>query len=1223
VQPTLALCLTSAALAAAPQDAELDAFLASLDPPPVEEIVATLGEVASREALLARLRDLASRADDPRDVAALEEDAALHERLNELESAGEVEQALAVALELQALRQGAERRVPWACDQATRRIALLELVLSLPPEERAAASAGRAAYFRSVELTNAARPGEALEEIERAVALLAQGPAGLEPALAMATVVLAAREREKGDAASSERLGRHAWARCRELLGEADPSTADCLGGLGYALLSQARLGEAELLVRAGIERLLEPEEPDWRTLIHLVTMLAHVELVRGERDAATRLWQAAHEAASRVPALREETRISCLSNYGAALLYYGDRERGEPLLTEAIERGTELWGEGSLAVVEMKGNLGTGLDRVGRHAEAEAVLREALAPARRWADADELTLAFVQNNLGFVLRRRGAFEEAELLLRRSLDTRRRVLGDQDPVTALTAQNLAVLLVAKGDSAAALPLAEEVLAYRRATFQEPHEAIADTLTTVAAAHELEGDLERALQLHRDALEMRRELLGGEHVDVARSSSCVGRLLWKLGADEEAEPLLARALAIYASSYGARSPWCAYELGALGVVARHRGDPARAVELFQRALAIHAEAFGADSRACAHGLANLAAACWELDRRPEALRHYERALDLFERLRTQVAGGELERARFSEQLGHRELAALLSRLYLGEDRPADALEAAERGRARVLLDLLLRSTRDLAALAGEADPERARELEALAVSEEAARRERIEAERALALADLEGGATGAQRARVADASLHGARLEAELLARVRAASPDASVASAAEIRAALLPGEWLLSFVWERGGVHALLVPPAGAGEVRGEVLASGADETAALGARLRALGEALATDPRRRASAATAAGEVTDVPDVFGLARALVPSSLAALLPGIERLLVSPDGPLAAFPWELLLAASLDDPGSAPDVAYVQSGTILIDRRRAERALASVDRPRALVLGDPRFARDAAGAPGTARTGHAETEALARLYGSRLEPLPASRVEARRVAELLERSGVAATVLVGEDASLAELEAGVRGARFVHLATHGLSGTDARPYDASLALAAPESPSADDFGFLTLERLLREWRGKLAGCELVVLSACDTQRGVDVGDSRMALPWGFFYAGAPTVVASLWKVDDVATALLMARFYDELLGPEAERLPPVAALRAAKEWLRGVDRRTVRRLAAELGLAGDSRAREAGGAAGEAGGSQELRPFADPFFWAGFVVIGSPGARSE
>ena len=90
-------------------------------------------------------------------------------------------------------------------------------------------------------------------------------------------------------------------------------------------------------------------------------------------------------------------------------------------------------------------------------------------------------------------------------------------------------------------------------------------------------------------------------------------------------------------------------------------------------------------------------------------------------------------------------------------------------------------------------------------------------------------------------------------------------------------------------------------------------------------------------------------------------------------------------------------------------------------------------------------------------------------------------------------------------------------------------------------------------GFLRLHEI---YNIKLSA-DLVVLSACQTGLGKDIhGEGLVGLTRGFMYAGAPSVMASLWKVDDRATAELMKQFYSGMLGQEALR--PAAALRAAQ-----------------------------------------------------------------
>jgi CHAT domain-containing protein len=111
------------------------------------------------------------------------------------------------------------------------------------------------------------------------------------------------------------------------------------------------------------------------------------------------------------------------------------------------------------------------------------------------------------------------------------------------------------------------------------------------------------------------------------------------------------------------------------------------------------------------------------------------------------------------------------------------------------------------------------------------------------------------------------------------------------------------------------------------------------------------------------------------------------------------------------------------------------------------------------------------------------------------------------------------------------------------------------------------------------------------------------------------------------VVLSLWKVDDVATALLMDRFYANLLGQVEgleKPLPKAEALSEAKRWLRELPAREATTLAANL-TAGIDRGKgrvQRPGTATAPTKPAELpkgeRPFEHPFYWSAFILIGDP-----
>jgi len=123
--------------------------------------------------------------------------------------------------------------------------------------------------------------------------------------------------------------------------------------------------------------------------------------------------------------------------------------------------------------------------------------------------------------------------------------------------------------------------------------------------------------------------------------------------------------------------------------------------------------------------------------------------------------------------------------------------------------------------------------------------------------------------------------------------------------------------------------------------------------------------------------------------------------------------------------------------------------------------------------------------------------------------------------------------------------------RIVHFATHGLINSQ-HPELSGIVLSLVDEQGRSQNGFL---RLYDIYSLKL-GADLVVLSACQTALGKEVkGEGLIGLTRGFMYAGVPRVAASLWRIEDRASAELMKRFYQRMLG---EGMSAAAALRAAQ-----------------------------------------------------------------
>src|SRR5439155_26998595 len=120
--------------------------------------------------------------------------------------------------------------------------------------------------------------------------------------------------------------------------------------------------------------------------------------------------------------------------------------------------------------------------------------------------------------------------------------------------------------------------------------------------------------------------------------------------------------------------------------------------------------------------------------------------------------------------------------------------------------------------------------------------------------------------------------------------------------------------------------------------------------------------------------------------------------------------------------------------------------------------------------------------------------------------------------------------------------------RIVHSATHGLLDSR-RPDLSGLVMSMVDEAGRPQNGYVGLDDIYN----LNLPVDLVVLSACETGLGKDIaGEGLVGLTRGFMYAGAGGVVASLWKVDDIATAELMGRLCRAI---EPDGLRPAAALR--------------------------------------------------------------------
>lgn len=910
---------------------------------------------------------------------------------------------------------------------------------------------------------------------------------------------------------------------------------------------------------------------------------LAALARARGDRQAAvTELRRAAERwRAADLPA-RE---VRALVDLGLTLWELGELDAAEAALVAAGARTVDPYDRADLtndlclvthARGDVRGALPCYADALhGFTAGGE--LREAAA---------------VHNNLGYAYSQLGEPDRADEHYREAIALRRRT-GDRAG-EAQSLNNLAVARRAAGAVGEALELyaaARDLLA----ELGDPKEEAA-ALHNLGVAYESLGETTRA-RLHLGAaLELRRRvgdrrgeirtLVGLGRLDVADGDSGAATAhhlqaldLARAGDDRAGEALALRSLGEAALAAGRPADALAHLaaagdlLATLGdrrgeaLVAEQRGAALAALGEHRRALAAYAAATGVaralDLRDVAARTTTLAAishlAMGELATARELA---VEAVTAFETLRAGLGDPQLRAAFLGERRRAYEtwidaelrLAAAPPRL----DAPpaphvARALAVSERSRARSLLDLLAESgagpaadaPRELALrrdalerrLAAKLD--RRQRLLAKAPADEppaAARELELEIEEVLAALDVVASEVRRGDPRVA-ALEPPATLAANELRRVLDADTVALELTLGEARSHL--------FAVTTGAIRAVELPP-------------------------RVILEKLATEAFHELSRPPIAGGRETRPAVRELSRLLL-APVAAELASHRRVAVIADGALHYVPMAALPAPSTDADGAvAPlvathEVVELPSLSALAAQRRllAGRAPAS---ELALVVADPVFgAADPRLLAGVAATRGSDGDAA-------LPRLPHTRHEAEAIAALAPPGAV--TLRLGLDADRdAVVGPAARRFRVLHLATHGVFDT-ARPAASGITLSRVDAAGRPRDGALRLRDVYR----LDLGADLVVLSGCRTALGREMhGEGIVGLTRGFLHAGARRVVASLWPVDDAATAELMRAFYRAHWQDGAT---PAAALRSA-----------------QLALQGSRRHRA-------------------PYFWAGFVLQG-------
>jgi CHAT domain-containing protein/uncharacterized protein HemY len=820
--------------------------------------------------------------------------------------------------------------------------------------------------------------------------------------------------------------------------------------------------------------------------------------------------------------------------------------------------------------------------------------LRQALGDL--WDEANDLDwLGDTYNAMGEFQEALNSYEQALSLFRVAGNSR---IVDEHGVLA----DLGHVYEALGEPQKALDYYEQALDLARS--HGNHGLEVDTLMLVADAYGEAGDNDRALEYYNKSLASTKGNWGDEawnlrrlgdfyvmQGEYKRALQCFVQILPYFHADHlpqlegltlysmgvayhkqgkwhQALEALTQALSVWPLKNGTQRNI----LQEIGSVYLDSGDSTKALEYSERAL--NESRASKDLQREALALCDVARAERALLKTAEARRDVEAGLRLLESVRAGLAGSESRASYFATvQKNYEFYIHLLMQMHAEHPHQgldAAALQASERARARSLLDILVEARADIHQGADPKLLDQERRLE-----------QRLRARSEYQVQLLTGPHTPQQAEAVAR-ELQALTAEYdETEAQIRAASPHYAALTQPvpldleQIQDQVLDSDTLLleyalgedqSYLWvvTSSALTSFVLP--------------GRAEIDRAARRVYELLTAQNSHPKGETELQREARIVRARAEFPGAAARLSGMVLgpAASLLGHKRLLIVSDGalhyvPFAVLPiprrentsgpsWPLVVESEIVSAPSASTLAVLRRD--LSGRQPAGKAVA--------VLADPVFDKEDSRVLARKlvsqvqqKSGMASqnrnlptdlerswAEVGSTEWGWKIPRLPFSRREAEAIiaaappGDRLQAVDFQASRATATSAELAQY-------RIVHFATHGV--LDSRtPALSGIILSLVDQQGRPQDGFL---RLWDIYNLHLPA-DLVVLSACQTALGKEVkGEGLVGLTRGFMYAGAPRVIASLWQVDDAATAELMLQFYQGVL---KKKLSPAAALRAAQ-----------------------------------------------------------------
>ena len=874
------------------------------------------------------------------------------------------------------------------------------------------------------------------------------------------------------------------------------------------------------------------------------------------------------------------------LNNLAGYYSNLGDYRKAVEFGTQAMNICKQTLEENHPGYATSLSNLASYYCDLGEYNKAIEIGTMALNLRKHTLGEKHLDYALLLSNLAGYYSNLGEYNKAVELGTQALNIRKQALGEKHPDYASSLNNLANYYYSLGDYNKAVELGTQALNIRKQTLGEKHPDYASSLGCLANYYSRLGNYNKAIELGRQALNIRKQTLGENHPNYATSLNNLANYYSGLGDYNKAVELGTMAMNTQKQTLGENHPNHATSLNNLADYYNSLRDHNKAVELETLAMNIYKETLGEKHPDYASSLSNLASYNYQCRNYQEAYRLLSKSIRIQKHIVLSMFKEATSRTR--QTFWNKNNAEF-------DFFPSFCLKAHNQDRNGELYDysalftkgLLLNAetnARDVIFESG--DTALVKQFDALQSVRIMLNKqyEKPIAERKLNCDSLENVAELMERELIKSSKAYGDFTRSLTITWKDVQNELADGDVAIEFVSSPFPDNdsvMYIALALKKGYPEPKLIPLF----------------------EEKTLKELPNDNPN-------------DAQELFHL----VWSPLLSELEGTRNVYFSPSGALYNIGIENLPISAAERMSDRYNMYRLSSTRLL-----ALHPHSTSERETALFGGlDYEMTPQDVATNNLKNAYHSEFIAQNRdasadfMERGGFGALPFSLKEVKSASKLLEANGYECHLFEGKDGTEEAFKSlSGKKVKVVHLSTHGafvpkkeakntkqknnfrfIQFEDAAPQaqeeDQSLTRSFlvmaggnmlknyDSIPEGIDDGILTAQEIAHT---DLRGCDLVVLSACETALGDITNEGVMGLQRGFKKAGANTILMSLWKVDDQASSLLLTKFYENLL---SKKMPKIDALKKAQDYVRNYEI--------------------------EVEGKKE-KIFSDPKFWTSFILL--------